>query len=308
MSRFLQYLLIGLALPTLLCLAIVEFGARHCPNTYRFKHNAVMQHGGDITTLVLGGSRAYYGIDPALLSEQAFSLANVSQPLYIDYWLLRKYHAALPKLGIVILDVNNVNIASSGDMGKGMEWYRLIYYTLYMDYPAPLLSRYHFEVCNFCNAKKKAMQAARNANATKVEPTCTTAGWGLDYVTPKEYDPAAFAENALIAAKRHNHPGQSRFEHSVQKLEEIAAYCKEHNLRLILITTPLSPEYRAAANPEQFQYLTEATRRMAEKYGVEYLNYAGDPRFRETDFYDGDHLSHQGTRKFSEILKSDAKL
>lgn len=308
MRNFIKYLIVALALPAFISLVFIEALARRCPNSYAYKHDTVTQRGEYITTLLLGGSRAYHGIDPAYIDEGAFSLANVSQPLYLDCWVLKKYHPFLPHLRTVILEVNNANIAGSADMGKGMEWFRLIYYGLYMDYPTPLFSRYHFEVCNFTNAKRKAVETIHALRGNKNHTPCSASGWGMEYGTAEKFDPISFAETARVAAQRHNHPVREHFDFSLQKLEEIALYCNENNLRLILVTTPLSSEYRNAANPTQFDFLAEAMERMKRKYGAEYLDYANDPRFQGKDFYDGDHLSHQGAAKFSSIFKEDAHL
>ena len=44
------------------------------------------------------------------------------------------------------------------------------------------------------------------------------------------------------------------------------------------------------------------------KYGAVKCDYSRDARFRDDDFFDSDHLSDQGARKFSAILARDLGL
>jgi hypothetical protein len=36
--------------------------------------------------------------------------------------------------------------------------------------------------------------------------------------------------------------------------------------------------------------------------GIHYTNYLDDPRFGKLDFYDADHLNHDGAKKLTEII------
>lgn len=308
MRNFIKYLLLGVLLPACAMLAVVETLAQLYPNTYRYKHNFVTQRGNEIKTLVLGTSRAYYGIDPELLEDSSFNLANVSQVLYIDSWLLKKHLPDMSQLRTVILEVNNCSIVGFKDMGDGPSWYRLIYYNLYMDYPVPLFSKCHFEICNYHNAKRKVGHLLHDIGTNSCKVLCNERGWGTEYAKPLDFTPETLHKSAVSAAKRHDHTSRSNYDSSMQALEEIATCCKEHNIRLILVALPISAAFREVANPEQFKYLATGMEYLSNKYGVEYLDYMNDPRFEGKDYYDTDHLSRQGAEKFTAILKEDIHL
>ena len=90
MKNFLIYLG-SLLLSVIFFLGVGEYLARQAPNPYKYKEEWMQIHHSEVNTLVLGGSQCFYGIKPELLSGVSFNLANVSQGLKYDLFLLKRY-------------------------------------------------------------------------------------------------------------------------------------------------------------------------------------------------------------------------
>ena len=84
-TRFVLFLL-----PAIIFLTVAELYVRSIPNIYTFKDQWMWKHGQDIQTLVLGNSHAYYDMNPSVMGDGVFSLANVSQRLEHDLYLLKR--------------------------------------------------------------------------------------------------------------------------------------------------------------------------------------------------------------------------
>ena len=82
-------------------------------------------------------------------------------------------------------------------------------------------------------------------------------------------------------------------------------FCKENGIRAILVTTPVSSAYRALLDNRQLEKTYSVIEEMCSRHGAEYHDYMADSRFTEGDFHDSDHLSDEGAKKFTLILKED---
>jgi hypothetical protein len=90
MKKFLK-IFIYFFIPIVIASACLEVYMRHIPNSYKYKDEWMKKNGNTVETLILGSSHAYYGINPEYLSWKAFNLANVSQDLERDFFVLDKY-------------------------------------------------------------------------------------------------------------------------------------------------------------------------------------------------------------------------
>ena len=90
-------------------------------------------------------------------------------------------------------------------------------------------------------------------------------------------------------------------------MSEIADFCKQHNIQLVLITTPCWQTYHERLDKAQLSEANKVTRRFVDEYNVPYLDYFNDKRFVADDFFDSNHLSDVGAVKFTKILNYDLK-
>lgn len=89
--------------------------------------------------------------------------------------------------------------------------------------------------------------------------------------------------------------------------KEIADFCRDHNIRLILVTIPCWHSYNDKLDKNQINTMYQLIHQLQQEYGLIYLDYMRDERFEADDFYDSNHLSDQGATKFSKILDEGIK-
>lgn len=287
--------------PIIALFIIGECLARIAPNEYKYKEAWMREHGNDVRTLVFGSSHGYYGISPNDLGEDAFSLANVSQTIAYDEYLLRRYQHR--NLKNIIIPISYFTMIA-GDLENGEEWYRAIFYKLYMGYPKHSdFSIYNFEIFSFQSYKAKITSIFE-----KSQPKYDEKGWGTSYTLDRKDKENWDKSISIKAAQRHTKDDFSRLNQNYNYLKYMARYCRNNGIRMILVTTPVWKSYYIHLKKKQLNVMSSSIKKLANEENVEYHNYLCDPRFVEDDFYDGDHLSNVGAKKFSKILRQELNL
>ncbi len=298
MKRFIIRLTIFLSI--LLFTGItIELLLRNIPNNYKFKRHYLDEHAGIIETLVLGNSHLFYGIDPTYLRTDAFNAGNVSQPLYYDYLLLKKYEHQWKKLSKIVIPIDYFSMFSS--METGGEPWRAQYYKAYFDInvtkPTDGLEL-------FCNTFELNIDKIINYYIfDEQELNCSSLGWGTTYQSLKSKD---LMKTGIKAAARHTYADERYIKENLQVLIRIFKFAKARNIEVLLVTSPTYKSYYNNLNEMQLYRTLEETNKLASRYQVKYVNMLKDRFFNETDFYDGDHLNEIGARKFS--LRVDSLL
>lgn len=297
MKRFL-ILSATLSLSILLTLVAGECVVRRIPNPYSSKHHWMLQHADSVEVLVLGSSHSYYGINPVYLEGMAYNLANISQPYKYDYYLLTRYAGSYRRLHTVIVPVSYFSFFIREFDGD--EWTGNINYKIYMECPYyPDFSKYNMELSNLEVFRGKLLkkfmgEAPRN---------CSDSGWGTDYTLESRRE--EWTDDSRQTVERHTAAGRDGMEENICYFERIARFCKERGIRLVLVTTPTWSTYYDRLDTEQLAEMYEVLDRMTRRYGLAYRDYLKDSRFIADDFWDCDHLSDRGAKKFTEILQQE---
>jgi lysophospholipase L1-like esterase len=82
---------------------------------------------------------------------------------------------------------------------------------------------------------------------------------------------------------------------------------KARNAALAIITTPTANCYRNGMSPEAYRRMQQTLAALCASNGIPYFNYTGDKRFSDSDFWDSDHLTLEGAKKFSVILREEVE-
>jgi hypothetical protein len=256
----------------------------------------VLKNKDRIETFILGSSHAY-GVDPFYLKSNAFSLANSSQSLQYDYYLLQHYAPYCKNLKNVILDISYFSL-NGEDVEKSKSWWYGIYYKIYMDCPYHSdFSKYNFEMSHPIVAKGKIKSLILETINIGVD----SLGRGTRYkLTNKEdnWD----TEISDAAVKLHTEKDSSLIGGRVRYFEDIARYCLKHSISLFVITTPTWHTYYEQLNKTQLNDMYKHIYALQKKYHFTYYDYIKDNNFIEDDFYDSDHLSDVGAKKFTLML------
>ena len=92
----------------------IEYLIRQVPNPYKYKFEWMQKNAEDVEVLVFGSSHTFYGIRPEYFKSKAFSLANVSQGLRQDLFLLEYWADRYKKLKTVIVPISFYSWFSHG--------------------------------------------------------------------------------------------------------------------------------------------------------------------------------------------------
>lgn len=256
----------------------------------------MLKNADKVNTIILGSSHTYFGVRPELI-DSMYNLANTSQNLKYDYFMLEKYGNACTNLKTVILPISYFTFFSKG-FENGDSWYYATYYKIYMNcqYHSDF-SKYNAEVFHpsVYFGKLKRWLLGINNNI------CDNLGWGLNYSLEKKkqsWDNTASTE----AAKRHTAENWDYLSDNLLYLDKIISYCKTRNIKLVFITTPTWRTYYEKLDKMQLNKMYDIIHGYAD---IEYHDYLKDNRFVEDDFYDADHLSDVGAKKFTLILKEE---
>lgn len=292
MKKFVLRVLFFL-LPALFVLVGIETFIRSLPNGYKYKDGWMWENGHRVSTLILGNSHGYYGLSPSFMGDSVFNLCFVSQRLEHDFFLLNRYAKVLTALKRVVLVVDNSNLF---DMPMEVdESGRVTYYQLYMGYRAhSMLSKYGFELANMPYIKQK-LQSYMQYGAVQ----CDSLGWGNNYTVDKR-SPVDFKYENV---RQHRFVNWTYTYRNRDYMDSVAAWCQQRNIQLILVQTPVCRDYTKKADAWQLQLVNAMTDSCCVQYGARKLDYSCDSRFQDLDFYDSDHLSDRGARRFSVILK-----
>ena len=303
MKKFLRYCAL-FALPILIAALPVEYIIRQVPNPYKYKYEWMQRNAEDVEVLVFGSSHTFYGIRPEFFDGKAFSLANVSQGIRQDLFLLKYWADRYKQLKTII-----VPISFSSWFGHGLEYgtesYRCRYYKIYMDCDLYSdWSLYNLELSDMRTALGKLGKYISNGNDLGYDKY----GWGDTYkLAEKKMAKWNDGTEAEAAVKRHTVKNWDYIEMNYEQMKDIAEFCKSHGVQMVLITTPCWHSYYDNLNKEQLSKMYELTHRFQKEFDVPYFDYLKDPRFKADDFYDSNHLSDIGAIKFTKILDKDIR-
>lgn len=285
-------------LPVFCMLTVAEWYLRSIPNTYQMKNDWMLRNAHCVKTLLLGNSHGYYALKPSVMGDSIFNLCNVSQRLEQDYFLLSHYADRYNVLKQVVLVADNSNIF---DVPMECdEPARVAYYQLYMGYRAhSMFSKYGFEVSNAGYVQQKMKYYIQGQSIM-----CDSLGWGNNYIVANR-NPDDFLDENI---RKHLFVNWAYTHRNQNYVDSVALWCQQHHVKLFLLQTPVCKDYTRKAPAWQLQLVNTMTDSCCAKYGAVKCDYSRDARFRDNDFFDSDHLSDQGARKFSAILARELNL
>ena len=300
MKRFIKNLAL-VVVPVVLFIIGLEIYMRALPNEYRYKSEWMEKNGDSVEAVVIGSSKAYYGIRPDCLSKKAFNLATISGRPDYDYWVLKKYAGKCKNLKLVVYNMF-YELFFDPPFEECEEWPRASYYKIYWGCTRHSdLSRYALEVSSIFAIKEK-LSMIRDDNGLP----CDSLGFGLqmnsNYANPELLSSEVMINNAV---KKHTATDYSYLDYNYGYVDSIAKICKEQNLRLLLISTPCSKQYvELCKNTPQFSKYMELVNKLKTEYGLEFVDFNNKDCFIDDDFYDSNHLNDIGAKKFSFMLDS----
>ena len=295
MKKILTRLVI-FCIPLAILFATIEVLVRQIPNPYSTKMTRLKQDSGSINTIILGSSHAYFGIDADSLPGKCLNLANVSQSLDYDEWVLEKYLTALPSLKNVIISVSYFSINST--LEDSVESWKRAYYVIYWRYPGYYPLKYNLEITMDPRLAVSRIIAYNITNTWRQDWSASGTGTGYS-ITNRS---ACWKDTGPTASSRHTYPYNEHIaKKNIERLVHIVQLCKTHGVKPILLMTPTYETYFKNLELQQLRAAAENYAAIARDYQVEFLDLLTDKRFTESDFFDADHLCTEGAKKLSYI-------
>lgn len=297
MKNFLRKTLF-FVIPILLAWIALEFFYRCVPNDYTEKQKQLGLN-YDSEVLVLGNSHAFYGINPDYFTKKTYNLSNVSQSLYFDELLINKNCDNFKQLKYVILTIDYFSLSQADDTSE--DRWRKYYYQYYMNLEVPSISKFDPKSYSLALTRNFEMNAEllRKYFKDKTLIESDKMGWAhYEGVNPEYNNPST----AVDIVKK-NEDGSLDFTANEERLKRIIKICNQNNIKLILVTMPVTTYYAANVNKKKIDKIFMSCAKLEEIYkNVIYLNLFQSPKFNNTDFYDTDHLNAGGAEKCSKIL------
>lgn len=291
-------------------------------NTIVYTRRDLKETKGEIETIVLGTSLAHWGINSNVLGEMldspAFNLATSAQPLSGSYYLLKDQVQVNP-VKRVFLGIHVPSLINDMDE-EGIEIREGIYdrmlsslvkteymfcsakpyeYERYLFYPARVEN-----VLNATVAKRNITYKFTDAFKNNIGPADQ-----MEYVyqgngnenTEKQYD-GSFADEKLGEDATWSRTKVLAVNEEYMK--KIADFCKEKNIELNLVVTPMTWEFtKLMGDLEDFhQYLQDfCDQNHAVLYDFNQYEKVHEV-FTNEDYQDKKHFNSKGAEKFARLL------
>ena len=298
MKYFIKYITL-FCIPVIIVIIAIEICDRRLPNTYKFKYEWMQQNANEVETLILGSSHSYYGIQPKYLKGKAFNLANPSQLLEQDLFLLKYWSDKYMKLKTVILPISYFSLFT-----KDLASYRCRYYRIYMDcdlYPSYSFS-YNFEIAEPKTALFKFRKYIFGISE-EVDWFCDKYGnETFNSISNRMADWNKNDKRDAASAKTWEY-----IQKNYRILEDLIKFCKDRDINFVMITTPCWHTYCSFLEKRQLKKMYSIIHELQQKYEFPYFNYLQDKRFIANDFFNGSHLSELGEIKFTKNLNEDIR-
>ena len=254
----------------------------------RYKQRYIEQHGEEIKTLILGHSQAAYGINPLVLGDSVFNMAEPSRILYYDKEILKRNITSLPNLKVVIYPLlyqidNGAFFTMESFRTFAIKEYKKAMYINppdeYRDYPV----------------KPTTMEVLCKQNYIN-QRDCDSLGYisvGNDYSDIADYIDIEINEDSIIAM-----------------LRTMAEICEERGIKFIIVTEPCTNTFNEqVVNTEGLDRINRIIDSVNNHCPVFYRDYLNHPDFREGKLYHSQtHLNNQGAILFAQRIKLDFNL
>ena len=297
MKQFLLVIIIG-GISFLVFCGAVEFYQSRVDNNYSYKHWYMENHRDKVVTLLMGDSYMENSINPSLIGEGAFTLAQSSRWIYYDDKLLEKYITGMPNLKQVV-------------MGMG--------------YKFPFFKSYHYQsdIIECENNEHEKYMYEKFMHVRYDDNSNHWLGLYRGYI-----DPNSLKENLMCDSLGYERVvGQSghwQTEHNVDPdviyqeyakeqiaeytgyLKDMARLCYLHKVRFIVVTPPCHDTYNVNVRQEGLDMLHGIIENVRLEYPIEYIDYMQDEDYRaDSIYYNCSHLNSIGANMFALRVKKD---
>ena len=266
----------------------------------------------EVDTLILGSSYGLTDVDMGVLTTSvnlSVTSADLSTNAKMLKTVLEKRKGGFSRLVLLLGEY-----ALYDDMSKsrmGMEMQKSVYAPLFGESDPWGKIGENSGLC--VSDRMKVETAAKELVYSKGnffnelyvrEDNCEEKYKGLVWVTASSDEKQKFADIRTADHNRLYKPENDVFSKNKSCLEEIFSMAEEYNTAIYVVFPPFSIEYEEHINPAMKQELCDFLNETPHMVNLlDFRELVEDGTFTDADFFDMDHLSASGARKFSEYLK-----
>lgn len=274
--------------------------------TYHYQDGYVRDKmAGEMDFLICGASQAQRGISTSILDERlqvsSYNLASPLMTIMGRYTLLEKELERNPVDTVIIELCYDSMVRDRDVVGPEGDYYLLGRFSKFSERAKYFLkaARFH-EYAEFYNdTLTRGIKSWEKWEGNEI-------GTADQYVE-KGYEPLATNPIKMIEPELYNKEKiltDIVAENEIY-LEKILALCKEKNVHVVIVATPLADA--AILSYDKLDVIHEYYKNMSEKWGYEYYNFSlykgkSDIWKDQEAYYDRNHLSQDGAMIFTEIL------
>ncbi len=293
-----------LILPFLIFIGFCEFKLRSIPTSYRVKKAAFEKRMTEWQILVLGSSHAYEGLSVHLLDQKTYNLANSSQSLYYDSKLLLLYLDQLSHLKLVIWPVDyfsfEFSLSSSAESWRSF-FYHMIFHIPHEDKELEKDIR-NYSLFALYGPKRTLKYLLKGFQVDEIGGTLKADG-GLMNV--KQASPLSNESAQVVLSRHHSAMREENIAENVAAMDIALHELRKRKISVVFVSFPAYHTYSDQISKVRYERMQRILKELCNKYQIQYFNYFFSPDFKETDFFDDDHLNSKGAEKLSARMHED---
>ena len=321
MKLFFKKILI-FGFPLFIIVIMMDLYLVNMNSLYKEKANGLLEYANEIEILILGNSRATYGVDPSSFSIFAFNIANVGQSIYFDKELTLQNLKKLTNLKYVLISLDYHSLYFSRQRGERNIW---SYYGNGIKYPSdnykkadisPFLFGYDPRV-SFSLLKKDMLNKWEFRDEDYFIDYDVELGVSRTDTTVKGYISFSGTEQNVFNNEYYinringfdiliNSSTEKKLV--LNELGELISTLQSKGVKPIFFSTPTFREYNIFLDSSIINNNLIDSENLCKKYNIEFLDYSINHDFIKHEFFNPDHLNKKGAARFSRMLDSRLKL
>lgn len=289
MKNFLSETLIVTLLVAALCGTIYWQGHNYVQESNNlYKQRYIEQHGAEIKTLILGHSQAANGINPWVMGDSVFNMAELSRILYYDKEILVRNITKMPNLKAVIYPLMYQIDNGAFFTIESFRNYSIKEYYKAMEIRPP------YEYRN--NPIKPTIGEVLCIQNYANRKDCDSLGYmtlGDGISDSKDFIDIEINEDSIVAM-----------------LITMARTCTNHEVRFIIVSMPCNNTFKnQSINHAGIDRIYRIINSVNNRYPIEFCNYLNHPGFQKDELFSSQtHFNNRGATLFAKQLKKDFNL
>lgn len=280
---------------------------------YKEKYEGAKKSQDSIEIVILGTSRATYGVNPDVFDMYAYNLANLAQSIYFDKRITLSLLPRMKQLKYVFISIDYQSLAFSSQFnrdvwsyyGNGIKYKEQDYFwanispTLFGYTPKVAYTMLKNRYLNLWKYGKKIIDFEVQHGVDMHKPAVK------GFIAFEGRDTTNFNHEAYVSTSNWYTEiidESDEREEIVKDLEDFIEILIAEGVTPILFTPPTYLEYNNYLNSSYIEENIRDSEEIAQKHGIVYWDFHDSEIFSIDDYRDVEHLNREGASKFSRML------